>query len=273
MQRSGRCAGDLHAEARARLSVGGIVITDGDYRPGITIARHDHEAASICVVMAGSYQEGFGRHSRRVQAGSVIVHPAGEHHDEQHDPVQVRLLTIELSAALIEGLGREGRVVSEAWHRVDYSAATLGCGLRRELGGGDATSALAVESIVMEMLALLGSHRAADARGCAWPALVRDRLEERSATPGLNELAELAGVHPVYLARAFRRRFGCSIGTYARRLQVGRAALMLEDPDVPLAAVASDAGFADQSHMTRLVREHTGLTPGAWRRRAEARIG
>ena len=145
---------------------------------------------------------------------------------------------------------------------------SLALGVRREIGAGSETSELVVESLVMEMLALLGSQQFTDARGSAWLALVRDRLESAtSPMPRLGELSDLADVHPVYLARAFRRRFGCSVGDYGRRVQVGRAAILFEQLEVPLAVVASDAGFADQSHMTRIVRDQTGLTPGAWRRR------
>ena len=267
MQQFRRCAGDLHAEAVGRFSTSEITVTDGDYAAGLKLARHDHELASLCVVLAGGYDEGFGRRSRRVGPGSVIVHPAGEHHDQRHDPISTRVLTVELSDGLLARLGREGEIVREAWHRTDPGVVSLACGVRREIRAGDATSRLAVEALTMEMLARLGSQRVTDASGAHWLAWVRDRLESGSSPPRLGELSDLVGVHPVHLARAFRRRFGCSVGDYARRVQVGRAALLLEESELPLAAVASDAGFADQSHMTRVFRDETGVTPGAWRRR------
>ena len=267
MQQSSRCAGDLHAAMVGRFSTSEITVTDGDYAPSVKLARHDHELASLCVVLAGGYDEGFGRRSRRVGPGSVIVHPAGEHHDQRHDPIPTRVLTIELSDGLLDRLGRDEEIVREAWHRTDPGVVSLACGVRREIGAGEAASRLVVEALVMEMLARLGSQRVTDAGGAGWLAMVRDRLESETSPPRLGELSDLAGVHPVHLARAFRRRFGCSVGDYARRVQVGRAALMLEQPELPLAAVASDAGFADQSHMTRVFRDQTGLTPGAWRRR------
>ncbi|RZL04731.1 MAG: helix-turn-helix domain-containing protein, partial [Rubrivivax sp.] len=34
----------------------------------------------------------------------------------------------------------------------------------------------------------------------------------------------------------------------------------------PLAAVALRLGFADQSHLQRVFKDHTGITPGRYRR-------
>jgi len=120
---------------------------------------------------------------------------------------------------------------------------------------------------VLDLLGALdcsGSHKADCAR---WLDRVRERLEDvDEPAPSIAELSALAGVHPVHMARAFRRRFGCSIGAFARRIQVGKALILFEDSTIDLCAAAYDTGFADQSHMTRLVRAHTGQTPGAWRR-------
>jgi AraC family transcriptional regulator len=88
-----------------------------------------------------------------------------------------------------------------------------------------------------------------------------------STAPGalrLSELAATVGVHPVHLARTFRRRHGCSIGAYARSLQIERAVTMLAGT-APLSEVALASGFYDQSHMGRAIRGATGKTPGQLR--------
>ncbi|MEO1086944.1 MAG: AraC family transcriptional regulator, partial [Acidobacteriota bacterium] len=35
----------------------------------------------------------------------------------------------------------------------------------------------------------------------------------------------------------------------------------------PIADIAVEAGFSDQSHLTRAFKAAFGITPGAWRRR------
>jgi AraC family transcriptional regulator len=78
-------------------------------------------------------------------------------------------------------------------------------------------------------------------------------------------------VHPVTLARAFRRSFGCTVGEYLRRLRIERATEQLAGGDTPLAEIALAAGFADQSHFSNVFRRRTGMSPSAFRRAARGR--
>ena len=90
------------------------------------------------------------------------------------------------------------------------------------------------------------------------------------ARPSLSGLAESVGVHPVTLARAFRRAFGCTVGEYVRRLRIDHAAHQLAQTELPLAEIALAAGFSDQSHFSNLFRRHTGLSPFKFRRVARS---
>ena len=91
-------------------------------------------------------------------------------------------------------------------------------------------------------------------------------LQERIAHPwSLSELAFEAGVHPMHLARAFRRYTGESIGQALRRLRVERASRLLVETSSSLAEIATASGFADQAHLTRVFRRHTAVTPARYR--------
>jgi AraC family transcriptional regulator len=73
-------------------------------------------------------------------------------------------------------------------------------------------------------------------------------------------------VHPVYLCRTFSEQFDCTLGEYIRKLRTLRGWQLLTIGDGTLAEVASQSGFADQSHFTRLFKKQFGLTPGEYRR-------
>ncbi len=79
-------------------------------------------------------------------------------------------------------------------------------------------------------------------------------------------LAQLLGVSPYRLSRAFTRELGVSLTRYRNRVRIGRAMDRLENGEIGLAALAADLGFADQPHLTRTVREQLGHTPRALRR-------
>jgi AraC family transcriptional regulator len=72
-------------------------------------------------------------------------------------------------------------------------------------------------------------------------------------------------VHPATLARAYRRRFGCSIGERVRALRVEHAARRLLETTEPLSTIAVGTGFYDQSHFTNAFRRQLGVTPAAYR--------
>ncbi|WP_285479904.1 AraC family transcriptional regulator [Amycolatopsis sp. NBRC 101858] len=83
---------------------------------------------------------------------------------------------------------------------------------------------------------------------------------------GLFPLADLLGVSPYRLSRAFPRELGVSLTRYRNRVRVGRALDRMEAGERGLARLAADLGFADQAHLTRTVREHAGTTPAALRK-------
>ncbi len=94
--------------------------------------------------------------------------------------------------------------------------------------------------------------------------LARDYLaahprEQTSAST----LEKIAGTDRFTIARHFRWAFGTSPDRYRtlRRLALARAAI---ESGRSLARAASEAGFADQSHMTRQFKRTYGLTPGRW---------
>jgi AraC-like DNA-binding protein len=94
--------------------------------------------------------------------------------------------------------------------------------------------------------------------------LVREHLAAHATeqTPAAS-LEAIAGADRFTIARHFRWAFGTSPDRYRtlRRLELARAAI---ERGQPLALVAAETGFADQSHMTRQFKRTYGLTPGRW---------
>jgi AraC family transcriptional regulator len=92
--------------------------------------------------------------------------------------------------------------------------------------------------------------------------LLHERFRE---TPSVTEIAASVGVHPSHLARSFRAYYRESLGECVRRLRLEWAASRLVRADVPLATLANEAGFVDQSHFTRAFKRRFGLTPARYR--------
>lgn len=90
-------------------------------------------------------------------------------------------------------------------------------------------------------------------------ALAADR--ERS----LPELARELSISPHHLSRVFRSITGYTVSRHRMRLRVRDAIERLAGGETTLARVAADAGFADESHLSRVLRQETGQTPATLR--------
>ena len=99
-----------------------------------------------------------------------------------------------------------------------------------------------------------------------WLEKVRNILDQRFAEPfKLSEIAAEAGVHPVHLAREFRKHYGTSVGEYLRRVRIEYACRELMGSNAAVTNIAFAAGFADQSHFSRTFKRLCGTTPGRYR--------
>jgi len=82
-------------------------------------------------------------------------------------------------------------------------------------------------------------------------------------TLALAELAELAGLSVWRFATVFRQQMGLSPHRYICRLRVELAQALIR-AGMPPATVASEAGFYDQSHLSRHFKNWCGMTPGQY---------
>jgi AraC family transcriptional regulator len=149
----------------------------------------------------------------------------------------------------------------------------LGLTIYSELRTADRFTRLAIEGGILELLANVTRRLRPTAAPVPHP-WVEDVLalaaEELAGNVSLTSLARRLGVSPRRLSHGFRTRFGCSLDGYIRALRVRSATEQLTSSDRPLVEIAVSCGFYDQSHFTRIYKEHTGFTPAAHRRSLHA---
>ena len=100
-----------------------------------------------------------------------------------------------------------------------------------------------------------------------WLQFIAEKVEENCHENFMvQDLAETADVHPVYLARAFRKHFGCTVKEYQHRQRLRRSLGQLAGREATLAHMAYDFGYADQAHFSRIFKREAGLSPGQFRK-------
>ncbi len=80
------------------------------------------------------------------------------------------------------------------------------------------------------------------------------------------ELASVANVSPSHFAQLFKQTMGMAPHEYLIACRIEHAKRLLMTRDISIHEVASQCGFADQSHLTRHFRHIIGVTPGALRK-------
>jgi len=240
------------------------------FAPGTWLSPHVHDRASLAVMLEGSFDLGITNRLFACEPGSVAAEPVEERHSNAVGTAGAHVLAIQPEPGAVDRLGPCADLFDSVRYARSSPVVLLAWRLARELRAPDSVTPIAVEGLALETVALALREQRALRRVAAaprWLARARDHLHERFLDPPtVGELAQDAGVHPDYFARAFRTWFGAAVGAYVRRLRLDWAADRLARTEVPIVEIALDAGFADQSHFTRAFRHQVGITPGDYRR-------
>jgi AraC family transcriptional regulator len=238
------------------------------YPPGEELPWHRHESPYLLVVLGGALLERAVRRDNDCARGTLVFNSSGEPHRDRIGHAGARCLNIELGPRWLEPGDRRRRTDETAAYRFAGAALDAVGWLEAAFRRSDGACKMDVESSVHRLLdAALGAPRV---ERCGEPGWMRDVVsilhDETRGAPEIGRLAAAAGVHPAHLCRTFAARHGCTIGQYARRLRADRAMQQILHTREPLARVAQDAGFTDQSHLTRAIRAFYRTTPARLRR-------
>ena len=258
------------------LDVGPFRCREVAYPNAYTMPTHHHDVTCLAAVLSGEILGQSGGSTFLARPSSIICVPAGERHAHRFNG-GVHTLDVIVTAPLSARVDGPNLLEARQFEETGGAAWGTVARLLHELRTPDPASALMVEGLGFQLVADVTRSALATAVGRppVWLQRVRERVSETYlSVPTLSAIAVDVDVHPAHLAREFRRYFGCSIGTEVRRLRVEYAARRIAASGAPLAEIAIDAGFSDQSHFTRVFRTIMGTTPERYRReRATGRPG
>lgn len=250
-----------------RADIGGFQLCEIEFDPGgsVQLPRTDHP--SLHFVLRGSFTDDYRRDQRICDEQTLMILPpslSGSRRSERGALV----LVVEIEPTTVEFMGLPAGFLQRVSCFVGGELSVLAQRVHQEFKLLDEQSPVAIKGLLIELLSRAARRQAAG-RGPRPPACLaraEAMLRDRFAEPlKLAEIARVAGVHQVYLARVFRRFRKCSVGEYIRRLRVEYAIDRLQQSEMPLADIALQAGFADQSHFTRVFKAQTGITPARYR--------
>lgn len=248
--------------------VGRFVFTETTYTPGLRLPTHSHECACFVIALRGSFSETYGKRSRQVKPSTLIFRPAGELHSEHFNNGGGRCLNIEIDQGWLQSAPVQSALVNDSAAYQSSLLTSLSSKLYHELREMDEASTLSIEGLTLEIIAAASRSSVNQSKRHTpkWLEQAREFIHAHfTERLTLAQIAELAGVHPVHLAREFRKHFHSSTANYVTQLRIELACRELAKLDTPLAHVASATGFYDQSHFSKTFKRLTGMTPTRYR--------
>ncbi|GGS51469.1 AraC family transcriptional regulator [Planobispora rosea] len=236
---------------------------------GEGFAPHRHDTYAIGMTLAGVQTFRYRGEWRHCLPGDWhVLHP-----DEVHDGKPgtdegfgYRILYVDPFLVQQALGGRPLPFVADPVVRRSDTRSPLAACLRDIDEPLDDFEQIDVALLVADMLERHSATRPGRRSTLALEALSRVReliVDDPVTRHPVEELEKVAGLDRWALARQFRAAFGTSPTRFRTMRQLDRVRRLLRGGTPPLQA-ALEAGFADQSHMTRMFKRTYGLTPAAW---------
>jgi len=206
---------------------------------GAVRPRHRHGAGYATVVLAGSFLETGFAGRLAVGPGDVLLHGTLDCHADR-----------PLTRQRIE-------ILRLPWHDDTLEG-------RFQVRDPDCLVRLAEHDPAAAALALGATLSACAQREVEWTHALARLLVGGSALP-LARMAATWGLCPAELSRGFRCTFGVSPKRFRLEARARCAWRSVIGSPRSLTRIAQDHGFADLAHMSRSVREFTGIAPNRWR--------
>lgn len=241
-----------------------FLVVDRNYSSGIQHPKHVDVTPRLSIVLSGQLKETVGQQEVFAKTASLVVKPGCTEHSNEFGPKGARVVSVELK--LGEALSGELDEEFKTWrwfHGLPYASQVFSF-IRTVKEKQDPQG---MEASLIELLASLPrAERSINATPPDWLIRLKVQLrEEFQNTIYVQDLARENGVHPVYLARVFRKFYGCSVKHYIRQLRLNHLLSELTSSQKTLVDLAFSNGFSDQSHFNRIFKSELGMSPGQFR--------
>jgi len=273
----------LSSLSSKRAGWDGIALESFGDVPGVSIPDHGHPSHFLNLLTHGNIKaqwttEGKSR-SAHNGPGTIYVLPVGTHDRLTWSGPTTRIILVmepRFLSRSLEGTSHLKDVeLTTHWNLRDRHIQALMLALHADLEDGSPAGPLYGESLGLALAVYL--VRRYSVRNCgkpdyrgSMPTMRLNRTLEfinQNLTRDLRlwELAQVAGISPSYFCELFRASTGLPPYKYILRCRVERAKQYLRDPKITLACAGAAAGFADQSHFTKVFRRIVGVTPMRFR--------
>jgi AraC family transcriptional regulator len=257
-------SGQFYGGARLSFASHGIIVTHrvADRQPD-EVLTHTHGDAHFVLISGGDYVSiAEGRPAEGLPV--LLYNPPGTTHRDHFKHGRGSYFAISLERKKAEAIGCEIALPDGPVHLAEMAQFAVAIRIARCCAVQPV--GLTLDALCHELLGSMDQAKHVDRNAPSWLYRAVELLHDRHLEDlTIADVAARVGVHPVHLARSFRRHFHCSPGEFIRFCRLERAADMLTRTDRPLSEIALESGFGDQSQLSRAFTRELGIAPAAYR--------
>jgi AraC family transcriptional regulator len=230
--------------------------------PEHEVKEHSHAGAHMVLATRGLYVTSASGQQRE---GPVLVYnPPDVIHRDRFAGEGGWFFAISFDAADSRDLFEQIKLPDFALRNHDPLVIKQAFRLLKAAGSREA-SKLDLEVLTLNVLSGLNAQIPLSPKPPPWLQQAQEMIADLSDEDlGIADIADVIGVHRVYLARQYLRHLGCTPGDDLRRRRVERATQLMMTSDLSLCDIALSCGFCDQSHLNRAFLQQWGLTPSSF---------
>ncbi|MFD0792254.1 helix-turn-helix domain-containing protein [Mucilaginibacter litoreus] len=258
--------GRFYGQTSQTLQFDFATITDTEYTHD-RVDWHYHENAYFTFILQGNVIEGNRKEVYNCSAGSLLFHNWHDAHYNIKPKGYTRGFHVELHEHWFKNTGLNFSNLQGSFAVADPKSHLLFYNLFRESKGRDGMSSAPIEALLLQALADISAPEKYKVKQKPlWAEKLKQVLhDDISQKFTLQQLAEIADVHPVHLSRDFPKYFNTNFGDYVRALRIEKAFTLMHDTKLSLTEIALSCGFADQSHFLRCFKQFNNCKPSLYR--------
>ena len=132
-----------------------------------------------------------------------------------------------------------------------------------------------VDHVFIDVYNKFIKQKSAQKKTPAWVKELKQIIQDQvDSNLNLTDISKSLDINPSYLSREFSKHFNqLSFGEYIRKLRIEKAIELMQQNKYTLTEIAYLTGFSDQSHFTRIFKQHTGKSPSLYKKEREKSKG
>jgi AraC family transcriptional regulator len=265
----------------------GIALESFSDIPGVAIPDHEHPTHFVNLLTQGEIKAQWtteGRsHSATNSPGTIYLLPAGTRDRLTWSGPTTRIVLVMEKGFLSRSLENTAHLdeieLTTHWNLRDRHIESLMLAMHADLEDGSPAGPLYGESLGLTLGLYLTRRYSTRGRSNGlqlsggMPTARLNRVldfinQNFDQDVRLWELAALAGMSPHYFCELFKASTGMTAYQYVLQCRIERAKNYLRNPELSVGDAGVAAGFADQSHFTKVFRRKVGVTPMKYRSQA-----